>query len=231
MFLRYALALIFLCHAGQVFASDWLLNSYVVVASCTITESPETTCTGGIDEDCDGLIDGADSDCTGLIGYSVTGGAGIIGGTTSNGISGKWVPTRPGPINYVNFDLGNCSTASTMNVAVYCETVAGCTGGYAQGDLIADGTNRTGVTTGVRSIQLDSTVTLVDGETYRLVVGLASGDSSWIIKGVNDDDGGAVDAWADTTYTVDNVMPAAFNEDVTDPDVSCIWGSYAAEGS
>ena len=34
-------------------------------ASCVVTETPETSCADGIDNDCDGHIDGADSDCGG----------------------------------------------------------------------------------------------------------------------------------------------------------------------
>lgn len=30
---------------------------------CTVTENPEASCSDGIDNDCDGLIDGADPDC------------------------------------------------------------------------------------------------------------------------------------------------------------------------
>jgi serine protease len=33
--------------------------------SCTITESPETSCSDGLDNDCDGLIDALDPDCAG----------------------------------------------------------------------------------------------------------------------------------------------------------------------
>lgn len=33
--------------------------------SCTITESPEASCSDGLDNDCDGLFDAADSDCSG----------------------------------------------------------------------------------------------------------------------------------------------------------------------
>jgi hypothetical protein len=35
----------------------------VDVAGCTPTEDPETSCSDGVDNDCDGAIDGADSDC------------------------------------------------------------------------------------------------------------------------------------------------------------------------
>ncbi len=34
-------------------------------SACTITETPETTCDDGLDNDCDGLIDSSDSDCPG----------------------------------------------------------------------------------------------------------------------------------------------------------------------
>ena len=36
-----------------------------VPVSCTITQNPESSCDDGIDNDCDGLIDGADTDCGG----------------------------------------------------------------------------------------------------------------------------------------------------------------------
>ncbi len=32
---------------------------------CTVTESPEVSCSDGIDNDCDGTVDGADPDCGG----------------------------------------------------------------------------------------------------------------------------------------------------------------------
>ena len=34
-------------------------------ASCTPTETPESSCSDGLDNDCDGYIDGVDSDCVG----------------------------------------------------------------------------------------------------------------------------------------------------------------------
>jgi FtsP/CotA-like multicopper oxidase with cupredoxin domain len=36
---------------------------YQCAAGCTATETPEATCDDGIDNDCDGFVDGADSDC------------------------------------------------------------------------------------------------------------------------------------------------------------------------
>jgi suppressor of ftsI len=38
-------------------------GSCVDAPTCTVTESPETSCSDGVDNDCDGLVDGADSDC------------------------------------------------------------------------------------------------------------------------------------------------------------------------
>jgi hypothetical protein len=33
-------------------------------SSCSVTEDPELSCNDGVDNDCDGVIDGADSDCS-----------------------------------------------------------------------------------------------------------------------------------------------------------------------
>jgi len=38
-------------------------NGQCVDTACTVTETPETSCADGIDNDCDGLTDSADSDC------------------------------------------------------------------------------------------------------------------------------------------------------------------------
>ena len=35
------------------------------MATCQVTETPESSCSDGLDNDCDGNIDGADSDCAG----------------------------------------------------------------------------------------------------------------------------------------------------------------------
>ena len=39
------------------------MTTLVQQQTCTVTESPETTCDDSIDNDCDGLMDGADNDC------------------------------------------------------------------------------------------------------------------------------------------------------------------------
>ena len=38
-------------------------NGSCVDVACTVTEDPETSCSDGVDNDCDGATDGADSDC------------------------------------------------------------------------------------------------------------------------------------------------------------------------
>ena len=48
-------------------AESWVGNALEELQStptCTPTEDPETSCSDGIDNDCDGVIDSADSDCS-----------------------------------------------------------------------------------------------------------------------------------------------------------------------
>ena len=203
MFLRYALALIFLCHAGQVFASDWLLNSYVVAASCTITESPETTCTGGIDEDCDGLIDGADSDCvsSGFVGYNDSTPDSNNYITTANNQSG-YIPstqaTQSGPVGYIHISMATDISAQNWNCGIY--SADGST-------LLRDGAlgNPTSNGGGFYTIQLDSTYDVDSATSYRLACGTSNGGATYANR---ISVGGAAASYREMSGVVGDTMPS-----------------------
>lgn len=62
----FSLSIVFLL-CSTLYAGDRVQNLRAVVArnQCVVTETPESSCSDGIDNDCDGLVDGADSDCAG----------------------------------------------------------------------------------------------------------------------------------------------------------------------
>jgi spore coat protein A len=51
-----------ICEGGELISSACAIDCGV---SCTVTETPEISCTDGLDNDCDSAIDCADSDCAG----------------------------------------------------------------------------------------------------------------------------------------------------------------------
>jgi FlaG/FlaF family flagellin (archaellin) len=57
--------------SGTVSCSDGVLNQDEVCVDvggvCGKDESPEASCSDGLDNDCDGLVDGADTDCGGVV--------------------------------------------------------------------------------------------------------------------------------------------------------------------
>lgn len=50
--------------SGTLVPQDLGHTAEIFSQSCTVTEDPEQSCSDGVDNDCDGLVDGGDSDCS-----------------------------------------------------------------------------------------------------------------------------------------------------------------------